>query len=41
MPVYGSLSDLHMYLGHTIGAEGIHPMPKKVEAIKDAPIQPV
>ena len=25
------------YLGHTIGAEGIHPVPKKVEAIKKAP----
>ena len=25
------------YLGYTIGAEGIHPIPKKVAAIKDAP----
>ena len=25
------------YLGYTIGAEGIHPMLKKVEAIKEAP----
>lgn len=25
------------YLGHTIGAEGIHPIPKKVEAIEKAP----
>ena len=25
------------YLGYTIGAEGTHPMLKKVEAIKEAP----
>ena len=25
------------YLGHSIGAEGIHPIHKKVAAIKDAP----
>ena len=25
------------YLGHKIGADGIHPLPKKVEAIREAP----
>ena len=25
------------YLGHTIGTDGIHPLPEKAEAINDAP----